>query len=190
MKKIILGLIGVVCFFVLGCSNVTVYAQENNIKDYENMTEEEIQEKIDELFKKAESDTITIESKSKNRGSSKLVPKAQSVYCGGDKVRLTIKSDNRTLVCENVSKNTVFVCDYKNSYAGYNCGTRDSIGCCQGLMNCNGAALAVDGIFGPNTYNAVLRFQRANSNLANDGIAGPKTFALAVLFAFSHSQNA
>lgn len=190
MKKIILGVLSVICFLALTFSNVTVYAQETSIKDYGNMTEEEIQEKIDELFEKAGSDTITIESKSGNEESSKLTPKAKGLYWGGDKVKLTLKSDGRTLVCQNVSKNTVFTCDYRNSYAGYNCGTRDSIGCCQGLMNCNGAALAVDGIFGPNTYNAVLMFQQSNPSLVNDGIAGPKTFALAILLAFGDAQNA
>lgn len=36
--------------------------------------------------------------------------------------------------------------------------------------------LAVDGIFGPNTHNAVLDYQIARPPLAVDGIAGPLTF--------------
>lgn len=43
-------------------------------------------------------------------------------------------------------------------------------------LNQNGANLAVDGIFGNDTFNAVVAYQKAHG-LAVDGIVGPKTIA-------------
>ncbi|MRY42931.1 peptidoglycan-binding protein [Clostridium beijerinckii] len=46
----------------------------------------------------------------------------------------------------------------------------------QTALNAHGYNLTADGAAGPNTYNALIEFQRANS-LADDGIVGPETRA-------------
>lgn len=45
----------------------------------------------------------------------------------------------------------------------------------QALLNAHGAALTVDGRFGPGTRSAVLAFQRSKS-IEVDGVAGPETY--------------
>jgi hypothetical protein len=47
----------------------------------------------------------------------------------------------------------------------------------QRRLNRDGAGLRVDGVFGPKTKQAVIRFQRTH-RLAPDGIVGPKTRAV------------
>ncbi|GAA5043951.1 peptidoglycan-binding domain-containing protein [Streptomyces similanensis] len=54
---------------------------------------------------------------------------------------------------------------------------------CQLNENMSGPDLAIDGVFGGLTYNAVLKFQGC-FNLAQDGIVGPNTWA--ALDAFSN----
>ena len=57
------------------------------------------------------------------------------------------------------------------------------------MFNYLGAGLAVDGLFGPKTYQKIIEFQQMNSNiLTGDGIAGPKTFAWAVESVFGVVQ--
>lgn len=194
MKKITLLFISIICCFALVYSNTIAYAKEEITKDYKNMTEEQIKQEIDKLFEKSGSDTITIENQIDTNSSKKNdVVKGKKnnsglfsthPYIGGDKVRLTINRELCRLTCENVTTGAVYVCNYTTSYAGYNCGNRNTIGCCQGLMNCNGATLAVDGIFGNLTYSAVINFQ-SRYGLDKDGIAGPKTFGIAVLMCFN-----
>ena len=45
----------------------------------------------------------------------------------------------------------------------------------QELLNLAGASLNVDGVFGNDTYNAVISFQAVH-DLTIDGIVGPKTW--------------
>lgn len=52
----------------------------------------------------------------------------------------------------------------------------DAVKALQEALNTHGAALAVDGVFGPSTHEAVIGFQEANG-LAPDGIVGPLTWA-------------
>ena len=57
------------------------------------------------------------------------------------------------------------------------------------MFNYLGAGLAVDGLFGPKTYQKIIEFQQMNSNILTvDGIAGPKTFAWAVESVFGVVQ--
>jgi hypothetical protein len=53
--------------------------------------------------------------------------------------------------------------------------TGDAVGVLQQRLNAHGAQLAVDGIFGPLTYQEVRRFQ-ANAGLVVDGLVGPQTW--------------
>ena len=46
----------------------------------------------------------------------------------------------------------------------------------QTLLNRAGCTLKVDGVFGADTYNAVISFQAVH-NLTIDGVVGPKTLA-------------
>lgn len=163
-------------------------ASDKNSLDYKDMTQEELEERINKLFDDANSDVLTIESDANKNSKNKYNLRGDHPYVGGDKVQLSLRRDIDTLTCRNVTTGAVYTCNYLNSYAGYNCGARDSIGCFQGLLNCNYYALAVDGIFGNNTYNAVVDFQRRR-NLDVDGIAGPKTFSVAVLITFEKSLN-
>lgn len=189
MKKKMSLLLSIIFIATIMIPNVVVFAHVDNntkveqkSKDYKDMSQEELDACINELFDNANSDSLTIEYNANKESNNKSVFRG-GYYRGGDRVRLTIEKDSYIMFCDNETTGAVYACNYRNSYAGYNCGTRNTIGCCQGLMNCNGYALAVDGIFGPNTYNAVVDFQRKR-NLAVDGIAGPKTFSIALLLAF------
>ena len=51
----------------------------------------------------------------------------------------------------------------------------DSVRDLQQKLNANGYKLAEDGVFGSNTYNAVLDYQRKNK-LAVDGVVGDETW--------------
>lgn len=92
--------------------------------------------------------------------------------------------------CINRTTGRVFACNPTTSYVGYGYSNPEgSVGCLQGLFNCLGADLAVDGLFGPKTHQKILEFQQKNSNILSvDGIAGPKTFAWAVELVFGVVQ--
>ena len=51
----------------------------------------------------------------------------------------------------------------------------DSVRDLQQKLNANGYKLSEDGVFGSNTYNAVLDYQRKNK-LAVDGVVGDETW--------------
>ena len=92
--------------------------------------------------------------------------------------------------CTNKSTGKVFTCNPTTSYVGYGySNSSGSVGCLQGMFNYLGAGLAVDGLFGPKTYQKIIEFQQMNSNILTvDGIAGPKTFAWAVESVFGVVQ--
>ena len=60
----------------------------------------------------------------------------------------------------------------------------------QRLLNSQGSALVVDGIFGKNTASETLRFQKVNGATMLDGIVGPETIGIAKKVITSNSQKA
>lgn len=151
-------------------------------KGYSN---EDIDRMIDEMFEKANTNMLTITSEDiVNKGLLNSL-----AYTGGSRVKLNYYRDNDFLVATNMDTGVQYSCYVNNSYVGYGYDNNSgAVGCIQGLLNCAGAALDVDGLFGNNTYNAIVNFQNAyNARLSVDGVAGPSTFAWAILIVFEDS---
>lgn len=122
-------------------------------------------------------DEIFIESS--NHDIYEAIPRARSLE--GYNIRWTYDGIIYVSGARNYSVNT------NNTYVGYGYNVSgDSVHCLQLLLdlyaNKDGLdSIVVDGIFGPNTHNLLLRFQAAKG-LSQDGIAGPNTWNTLVAY--------
>lgn len=91
--------------------------------------------------------------------------------------RVIVYTDG-TLSVVNLTTNLAYNSHYSTNYVGYGYATSGSqVYGIQGILNVLGYNVSIDGLFGPQTYNAIVSFQtNYKSQLTVDGIAGPSTF--------------
>lgn len=173
---IILSLLLLLIGLIPNFSEVKVSAKENSAKETKKLTDEEINRKLDELFEKKKTDVLMkeIDIYSKNRTSR--VARVQVSF-----------NKKGELFCTNLDNGKGYYCVPSKSYVGYGyANSLGAVGCLQGLFILLGAQIDLDGIFGPQTNDAIWTFQRKNpTELIADGIAGPKTFNWAIFLVFS-----
>lgn len=179
MKKFIVVIGLIISLSIQGLSTPTnAYALDNNININEENTNEQIQDKINELFEKENTTELKKEFKfnTSSYNNERVTTSIDIIY-----------KQSGELIVTNHDTGKGYYCVPDKSYVGY--GYKNGIGevgCLQGLYLILGAGIDVDGLFGPQTYNATLTFQRYNSHhLSVDGIAGPKTFNWAIFLIFS-----
>lgn len=145
-----------------------------NIKPKEEI---DINEKLNELFEKNQTDILT---------KTFIAKTTDENIKAGDPVMVEYIRLTKTVYCTNLRTGKKFSCKPDSSYVGYGyANSSGAVGVLQGLFNAMNAGLVVDGLFGPKTHDSILRFQRKYSNvLTVDGIAGPKTFNWAVFVVF------